>query len=230
MINLITGVLLTVAGWLLIRKLIQWRWPYQCVIAERRGNAIRWVLDERAARFKNKKNPAVQYFKLRKAKHRIPPTEYKYINIDKKGKNVLPLYNPEEGQYFPCTIENKKIELEGECPQCNTKIEATTLFPLNFANPPELKVQEKDISFFVSVEKDRVDKQYATDSWIQKYGALVGILAVCGVLAFIVIWQGGITLQVGNQLLQMTSIAAETARAMAQISPPIPTPTPPLGG
>jgi len=201
-INLVSGFLIGIAVWFLGKRIIAWRWPYQAIIAEKRGSAIRWVFD-RAARFKSKKDPEVQKFKLKKSKDGFSPPTYEHIHIDKKGKNVLPLFNPEQGQYFPMEISN----------------------PLG-----GLRVQDKDIAFYGSLERERIKRKYATEDWLQKYGALVGIMMVVGILAFIVIWLGGVFQQVGSQTIQAMQIAADTASKLAQASPPIPTPTPPLGG
>jgi len=216
MINLITGFLIGIACWFLGGKIIAWRWPYQAMIAEKRGKAIRWVFD-RAARFKDKKDPTIQRFRLRKSS-KVPfsPTPYKSIHIDKKGRNVLPLYNPEEGQYFSMDVHNPPTIIDS----LGNKKEGKA----------ELAIQDKDISFYGALQREIIKTKYATESWIQKWGALVGILAVCGILAFIVIWLGGVFLQVGNQVIQAMHIASDTASKLAQAGPPVPQPPAPLGG
>ena len=136
-------------------------YPVRVNIAEVRGDAIRWDWD-RASIVSDK---GIEAFALKnRAPDRLPVSKFSQLNVDKKGRSVLNVLNPAYGQYEPMTVNIDKRMME-------------------------TSAVDSDMAFWSVLEARRIDETYKKQqSFLEKYGYLIGIVATVGVLAFTVIY------------------------------------------
>jgi len=79
------------------------RYPVKVQVLSKRGNAIQ-ITSDKASRIIEQ--DGTQYYHLKKHKLKIKPPEYKYFFVGKKGKPILFLYSPQQGQMLPVNIDN----------------------------------------------------------------------------------------------------------------------------
>lgn len=126
-------------------------YPVDVLIAEKRGKGIRWTFDK-AKRIRRKDGS--QIYRLRKKKCNIAPPDFQYLNLGAKGKTVLPLYSPQEGQFAPMCIDV----------------------------PPKLKVEDKEVTFWDVLETRRTYEIYPKKlGFFEKYAPYI-ILGFTGAL------------------------------------------------
>ena len=169
------------------------RYPVKVQVLSKRGNAIQ-ISTDKAARIMDK-GDGTQYYHLKKHNLKIKPPEYKYFFVDKKGKPLLFLYSPQQGQ----------------------------MFPINIDNPPELKIEDKGMSFWASQKLRQYHAKYPKEvSFWVKYAPYV-LLGLTAALCFMIMFFAMPHLSATAS--SVGSIAAELARVTEMLTgytPPAP--------
>jgi len=171
-------------------------YPIRVIIIEKRGNSFRWFFDRARKAEKRVGDRLIQVYKLLKKRKEIPPPEYKHLHIDKKGREILPLYSPQEGQYLP----------------------------ININNPPNISVVDKDVLFWNILETRKTFEIYPKkQSFWEKYMPYIMIAMTAGLLVFITIMTFTKMGEIASSLNGVSANLAKFAEAMgkAQPSPPL---------
>ena len=142
---------------------------------------------DRATRVRGR--DGIEYYYLKKLKEQLAAPQFKYLDVDRKGRPVLVLFSPDKGRFIPMQI----------------------------SNPPGLKIMDKEVDMFHILARRAVFERYTKkENWLVKYAPLIGIMIVCGVLAFIVFWLGMKFEGMANQIAGAYSQYAQAIAAAAQ--------------
>ena len=121
-------------------------YPVSVVIAERRGKGIQWSFDKARRIIRD---DGTQAYRLKKNKKNIPPPDYSFLHLGKKGNTILPLFSPQEGQFVAMDVEN----------------------PI-----PKLKIEDKEVTFWNILETRRTHEIYPKKmGFMEKYATFIAI-------------------------------------------------------
>jgi len=194
-------------------------YPVKVTILEKRGNSIQ-IFYDKATRIIEK--DGTQHYRLKKKKANIPPPEYKYIFVDKKGKPLLFLYSPQQGQYAFMSMKDGKYRAlylkdnpVTHCKKCNEKVELTVkdgFLPMEIENPPNLMIEDKEMTFWNILQTRKTYEIYPRESsFLEKYMPLMVMIIGGATLVFVTIFVmrglGGIAGSVGSISLQLKEVA-----------------------
>jgi len=91
---------------------------------------------------------------------------------------------------------------------------------MSIENPTTLKVEDKEISFWKILEDKRTHDIYKPEqSWLSKYGALVGIGIIFAALFLVIIFFGDTMSSVAGTAAAAAESARRAAEAAAKIPP-----------
>lgn len=106
-----------------------------------------------------RRDDGTQAYYLKRRGEEIPPPDYTSLHVGSNGKTILPLYSPQQGQYVP----------------------------MNIKNPPNLSVEDKELTFWDVMETRRSFEIYPRKgSWFEKYAPFI-ILAFTGALMVLIV-------------------------------------------
>jgi len=161
------------------------KFPVKVIIAERRGEGgVSWRMDK-ATRIVG--TDGIQYYRLKKMKEQFAAPQFKYLDVDRKGRPVLVLFSPDKGRFIPMTITNS----------------------------PALKIMDKEVDMFhILARRDVFNRYKAKESLLAKYAPLIMVMMVCSVLAFCVFWLG---MTFENMATQISGAQAAFASAIEKI-------------
>jgi len=196
MLGLILPPLLAIVFGIIFWKKFVENYPIEVVIAEQRGNSIRWDFD-RARKLKRK--DGTEAYQLKKRKEVISPPDYKHLHITRNGKSILPLFCPQSDQYVPMDVD-----LSG--------------------NPIELQAIDKEISFWNILEHRRTREIYPKkESFFVKYMPYIFFAITAGMLVFIVIFLGSKLVEMAGSINSAANAFKSAAEILAK-KPPTPAP------
>jgi len=208
-------------------------YPVKVVTAEKRGKSFQWSFDK-ACRITRK--DGTQYYML-KSKPKVPlsPPKFEYINVDKKGAPVLLYYSPEDGVFVPMSMEEMKsvvlksldVDPIETCPKCGNTFpipDASKFIPMEITNPPNLKVEDKEMSFWRTLEVTR------THSIYKPKDSLLSVLAPFIMISIIAVALILTTLFLTDAMTTISGNIRAVADSMAKWGSSIINATAPLGG
>lgn len=168
------------------------KYPVHVQILEKRGNVIQ-IMKDKACRVIER--DGTQYYHLKKKNTKFKPPEYRYFFVDKKGKPILFLYSPQQGQFFP----------------------------LNLDNPPDLIIEDKDMMFWNLEQTKKTYAIYPYErSWLEKYAPWMMAIFTATIMILIVLFTFP---HIASTAGSVASISAELARVTQMLtgwSPPAP--------
>jgi hypothetical protein len=164
-------------------------YPVKVIIFKRRGTESPSIAFDEACREKRKDK--TESYKLKKEKKEIPPPQFEYLYTGKKGKTILFLYSPEDGQYAPMKIEN-----------------------------PNLKVADKEMENWLQMEVRRTYEKYKPkESLLFKLLPLIGVMILFAALIITYILFGKTMESVASSAASAAQSAAEAAKTIKGIPP-----------
>ena len=167
------------------------KYPVKVLVAERRGEGgVSWRMD-RATRVRSR--DGIEYYYLKKLKEQLAAPQFKYLDVDRKGRPVLVLFSPDKGRFIPMQI----------------------------SNPPGLKIMDKEVDMFhILSRRDVFNRYQAKESLLAKYAPLIMVLMVCSVLAFCVFWLGMTFENMATQIAgSQSSFAAAIEKVVSMPTP-----------
>lgn len=183
------GVIGFLINFIYRKFILPMRWPVKVLIAEKRGTTGYKWDEDRAARVRDKDGNE-KYF-LKKRKWPIPPPNYVNLHIGQRGETVLPLHSAQSNEYGPMNIEN----------------------------PPNLTVEDKELSFWASLESKRTHDIYPPKAgFLAKYGIIIAWGFLIGSLIFSLLFWAESGQSMSNAAASAASAAARAAEYAAQVA------------
>jgi hypothetical protein len=171
---------------LLWRRLQDMMWPIRIPIIRQRGENLLWELDERGRSAKRK--DGYEVIKLKKDKENIKPPKYDQVHINRKGKDVMPLFSPAKGSY----IAVKMVE-----------------------GPALETVEDKSAKNWGILEHQRINEDYKPhEGFWDKYGMIVMNATFAAMVIFFVIYNGQ---AMGNAASSLSGTANALTNAITKV-------------
>lgn len=165
----------------LVRKFM--KYPVRVILFEKRGDSHRVVIDS-ACRIKQ--SDGTEAYHLKTKNKMFPPPDFRFLHVGAKGKPVLMLFSPQEGEFQPITI----------------------------ANPPGLKIDDTEMQLWHTLQARRTAELYAKKpGFLEKYAPYILVATIGVLLLFMLIYMGEkMTMMSGslNSAAQAFKSAAET--------------------
>lgn len=222
----VIGMSLTIAVVFGYRYLIKWWYPIHIPIVIQRGKTFQWATDRGKY---TKQKDGKEYIGMWKARKKIKPAQFEYVNVDKRGKPVYPLFNTSVGQYWPIKLSNvpktghrwikKFYDEEG-----NLKNKAEMYSPLKMINKIQLEsVEDKGAMNWAIQQLAENEARYMpSEGWMS---ILVKYVAPISFAIMVIFWTIFMGMKMEITANSLNGAATQLALAMerfAQAPPPPP--------
>lgn len=169
-------------------------WPYKVRIFQKKGDKTK-VIEDRGRMVKMKDGN--DFLRLKMMKEDIAWPEFENMYFDSKGHNMIDLWSPTSGEYYPMTMnESEVIDKKGK------KVKVMKKQPI-----------EKDVLFWWINNYQRTQKKYQKeqDKWSKLLPVILNGLFIAGI-AVSLIFLGDIFVQVGASMNAALSTFERTSQ------------------